>query len=454
MKRTLIAFSAAAVLIAGSCGLYFGLQKSKPRFNVLVVSACSIRRDRLGLYNPAFKSSTPKIDAWARSSFVFNNAAAERPWQNFAFEARDIITRRFLAQIGYYNFWDREKGYMFYVPPTEYDQDDDQWFWSEQAILHYQQSLKELHDAILAKHKEPFFIFSHLKYMHYPYFDPVNMTDVDFAKLSPRSRELLGKYRKHPEEFSPQLPLVELLLNNFDLLKKKFRVHQQVHSVAGVVSDPARDARWSQTPGFEDDLRLARELYALKLTKFDDMASEILNLYGDPELQKNTVVIFTGDHGEAFMEHGVIGHSVNVYEEMLRYPLMVKFPGQRQGVVIAGQTNHRYMAEIVKGIVEGRIRADNFQEAVKGETPEYILSRNCPDTIRSVRYRSQWKFIENVGTGSNELYDLSKDPGEKANLIDANPDMAWRLKEYLVDHLAEIRHDNTQGRWSKVCQAN
>lgn len=424
---------------------------SRGKMNVLVVSSCSLRPDRLGVYNPEFKRS-PKIDEWSRGAYIFTNAVAEEPWQNFSYEASEIIDRPYLARNGYLVFGQRPTGFHFIVPPTETAGLHDEWFWSDDAILHYQESFTELRQAVLGGRKRPFYIFSHLKYMHYPYYDPVNMTEEDFARLSPKSRELLNRYVSRPLDFEVQLPVVSILLNNFDVLKKKFKIpeDQLVLSTAGVISDPKRTARWRNTPGYQNDLILVKELYDLKMERFDEMASQVLNLYGNKDMQDNTIVIFTGDHGEALMEHGVLGHSVNVYEEMLRYPLMVKFP-QGKGGVIDQQINHTLMAKLVAGMVSGEVHAGNFEDKVKKLNQDFLIARNCQDNIRTVRYRSEWKYIKDLVTGANELYNLKADPGETVNLVEREPDMAWKLEEYMIDHQADFKRRSKREQFRRTC---
>jgi hypothetical protein len=448
-----IAASALVIRVSVSGG---GQAASAPHLNVLVVSVCSLRFDRLGVFNPDFKG-TPKIDEWAKGAFRFTNGIAERPWQNYTYEGSDVVKRHWLGSMGYRDFPGRFEGYRFYVPPVErLDGDDGKkvWFWPQNAILNYGPGLEELKAEVTRDSNVPFYIFTHLKYLHYPYLDSVNMHDADFAKLPPKSRELLAKYRAHPEKYDVQLPLIELLTNSFDLLKKKLGLKNDVFAVAGVVSDPIRNAKWRESPGFKDDLQLVKDMYDLKMPRFDDMAADILNLYGDKDLQARTVVIFTGDHGESFSEHGVIGHSVNVYDEMLRFPLVVKFPGQRRGEVIDSQMTHLQLAKLARGIVEGRVTAANFAEEARKASSDIVLSRNCPDTIRSARLKSEWKFIKNLDSGQNELYNLKSDPGETRNIINDNGEIAWRLEEYMVDHEADLQRENRNGVHSRVCTAN
>ena len=52
----------------------------------------------------------------------------------------------------------------------------------------------------------------------------------------------------------------------------------------------------------------------------------------DPELRDNTIVVFTGDHGEEFFEKGRLGHNSTFSEEQIRIPLILKLPGMTPSV--------------------------------------------------------------------------------------------------------------------------
>jgi arylsulfatase A-like enzyme len=55
---------------------------------------------------------------------------------------------------------------------------------------------------------------------------------------------------------------------------------------------------------------------------------ELRTLVPDGQL----MVVFTSDHGEAFLEHGHLGHGVSLYQEQLRVPLIVEYPDGRPAV--------------------------------------------------------------------------------------------------------------------------
>ncbi len=53
-------------------------------------------------------------------------------------------------------------------------------------------------------------------------------------------------------------------------------------------------------------------------------------------LYDNTLIVFFGDHGEEFLDHGSLLHGHTVYDEVTHVPLMIKLPHQKQGSVVTG----------------------------------------------------------------------------------------------------------------------
>lgn len=453
-KKKFILLGALVVVAAAGAGVarYWTGSAAARRLNVLVVSACSVRWDKLGFYNPESRL-TPRLDAWAGDAVIFNNAVAELPWQNFSQHARPLINPEFLRRNRMLAAGGMVENHVI-IPPLKRTAGGE-LYWGDKDILNYRDGVERLRMQ-LRRSSDAFYLFVHLKYMHFPHYDDLNMGPSEWSRLNPKSRDLLREYTGNPAAHEAKLPLIEFLLNDISLAKRLFNVQSEIFSTAGIVSDPSRTARWRATKGVEDDIRLARELYDLKMEKFDEHAAEVVNLFGDPGLQANTVVVFMGDHGEALMDHGMIGHSVNVYDEMVRYPLVVKFPGPGAAVRLNGQINHTVMAEIVKGMIDGSVTRDNLVAEAEKRSLEVAMSRNCMDNIRSARYRGEWKFIKNLVTGRNELYDLTKDPRETVNLADTNPEMAWKLDDFLMSH--PITPSTSFGRVATaeamVCNAN
>src|SRR4051812_42313462 len=102
MKRKLTLVCLVLICLVSAVAVILSAKSRRAaRPNVLFISACSLRQDRLGIYNRAATRS-PNLDRWSQGAgVIFDNAIAERPWENFIFESDETITRSFLNDNGY-----------------------------------------------------------------------------------------------------------------------------------------------------------------------------------------------------------------------------------------------------------------------------------------------------------------------------------------------------------------
>jgi arylsulfatase A-like enzyme len=78
-----------------------------------------------------------------------------------------------------------------------------------------------------------------------------------------------------------------------------------------------------------DDRRLAlRELYEAEVMAFDHYFGWFISELRRLGIYDRAMIIFTSDHGEEFFEHSGWGHAHDLYNELVRVPLVIKFPGQ------------------------------------------------------------------------------------------------------------------------------
>ncbi|MGH2544388.1 MAG: sulfatase, partial [Ardenticatenaceae bacterium] len=96
---------------------------------------------------------------------------------------------------------------------------------------------------------------------------------------------------------------------------------------------PAADAEWL-TGGLRlrDLVSLYRDMVAYNDARFGEVVA-MLRARGQWE---GSLVIVAGDHGEAFGEHGLMGHTNGLWEEQIGVPLLVKFPRQTEASVCDG----------------------------------------------------------------------------------------------------------------------
>lgn len=81
----------------------------------------------------------------------------------------------------------------------------------------------------------------------------------------------------------------------------------------------------------EGELALLKKLYDLQITYIDRMLQRYLPLIS--EGLENTVVVITADHGEEFMENGMLGHARPLSDLLLRIPLIIAGSTLKQRVV-------------------------------------------------------------------------------------------------------------------------
>lgn len=91
--------------------------------------------------------------------------------------------------------------------------------------------------------------------------------------------------------------------------------------------DPERPGARVRTVGARD-LEHVQSLYAAELAWTDAQIGTILAELKRLGLAERTLVVVLADHGDEFFEHGGIGHRTTLFEELVRIPLILRLPGE------------------------------------------------------------------------------------------------------------------------------
>ena len=197
-------------------------------------------------------------------------------------------------------------------------------------------------------------------------------------------------------------------------------------------------------------------VYAETLMAVDDSVGRVFD-----ELQKrgeldSTLVIYMGDNGFAFGEHGLIDKRT-AYEESMRVPMLARCPelfsgGRRIKEVVAGldimptvlETAGAPTPKGLDGMSWLPLAANRPVSWRKELLYEYYWERNYPQTPTMHALRGdRYKFIRYQGIWDiDELYDLQEDPLESRNLIN-DPRYAGTIQE-MREHLFDVL-ENTGG---------
>ena len=181
-----------------------------------------------------------------------------------------------------------------------------------------------------------------------------------------------------------------------------------------------RDEVLAPFPRTEAAVRLHRSEYYSLITYTDEVIGRILDELERSGLDKNTIVIFTSDHGLAVGSHGLMGKQ-NLYEHTIRVPLIFKGPNIQQNVQTDGMVYMQGLyattcdlagIEIPETVDFPSLLPQLRQPEAKGQ--EYIWGsyRHLQRMVRSDRY----KLIVYPKVKEIQFFDMEKDPYETKNL--------------------------------------
>lgn len=190
--------------------------------------------------------------------------------------------------------------------------------------------------------------------------------------------------------------------------------------------------------------RFKENPYDGEIAYMDEYVGKIINRLKSRGVLRDTLVVIVGDHGEAFGEHGELGHQVFCYEENLRVPLIIsgsrlprdKRVTPRVDVMDVTPTILDYLGIPVYGNVQGisllpLIRGKDVKQ--RGFYIESIFSKEAMGGAAVKGWiEDGYKYID---LPRPELYYLAMDPIEKNNLFFKKNFLAQKMKQKMRGYL-------------------
>jgi arylsulfatase A-like enzyme len=200
------------------------------------------------------------------------------------------------------------------------------------------------------------------------------------------------------------------------------------------------------------DLLDDHDEYTAAMMRVDEHVGELQDELEARGIADETLVVFTGDHGEALGEHGYEGHGRTLYDEELNVPLAFDHDALPEEQV-ATQVRTIDILPTLLSLVDAE-GLDAAGEPIF-EPPEAGLGD--PDAIEPTDEGRQlftmayptfgdavatrtpdWKLIRDREAGAEELYDLEADPAERDDRSDEKGTRREALAEDLDSWLAEF----------------
>lgn len=403
--------------------------------NTLIISVCSLRRDLLGAYGHQGVEIMPNLEKFFReSTLVFSNMYNGIPWISI------------IAFFDPYFPELREKGFTRPGPFTDdpyiriplqktyesmefRDTNDSDWEKDYKKYFEYARS------SLLSNSTLPFVLVTHIKYMHYPLIDYFNADSEWDYYLNDSEKALIKEYLAHKEIYYAKLPFLLMLTSDPEYAiahpgVPKLKPGEDRRKLLGYVTNDKYLREWKLSANYQTDLAILKKVYAGNARYLDShIVGPLVNLFGDKELKLNTQVVFAGDHGELHMERDKLTHATSPYDEALAIPAAVYIPGGQHGPEVVNEQMHIHsLADFAKDIAENTVRAVDAPQKVKKYFSDAIIMRDCTNTIHALRYKNEYKYIIDDASGTRQLFDLTKDPGEEHDIAGAQPELAARME--------------------------
>ena len=163
------------------------------------------------------------------------------------------------------------------------------------------------------------------------------------------------------------------------------------------------------------------EYYGL-VTHLDEQVGRVLSALEESAHAKNTIVIYTADHGLAMGSHGLLGKQ-NVYEQSMRCPLILSGPGVPRGKSSESLTYvhdlYATVCDLAGVAAPSGIDSESLTSIMDGSVKSVRESLFLPfqDNQRAVR-NERWKLHVYPKINHRLLFDLVDDPHEMNNLAE------------------------------------
>lgn len=416
---------------------------SRPVKRVILVTIDTLRQDALSVYGNG-EISTPNIDQFSKDGVLYTKAISEAPWtlpsiasiftgvSSFVHLVQQVENRiplsiptlaEYMSGAGYYTtaigsnvLLDNasfSRGFLeYHFFPSDHEKHPEEPTFGLTLLKRIQgknnpapstQKITAFSKMWLEKNKDKnFFLWIHYYDPHLPYVPPQPLI---------------------PEEKPPVTVGSAVSLQLASAIKMGFFV------------PTLREREW------------IKKLYLAEAKSVDQGFGSILAALKENALYEDSLMIVTSDHGEEFWEHGKQGHSHSVYNELLRVPLVIKFPAGEAGLYESNVS----ITQILPTILDVCEIRSNPQFSLWSLVPykdnpppdEPVISANLAQFHHSIAVSfGTMKYIQDLITNREELYDLTADSQEQTSIASLYPEQLQKAR----DILKEFKNESTRLR--------
>ena len=435
MRRWLAARALSLAVIMAGCG------GPQPR-DVILVTLDTTRADHLSAFGYE-RPISPELDRFARESVVFPRAWSTDSWTLPAHAS--ILTGHYPTRHGAHFSHEGGAHSLAEVIPGKGREDLKVNVLPDDAIT-LAELLQERGYATAA------FVGGPWLAPPFGLLQGYDVKDADVRALKGRPANLLTRAAVAWLETIPSNRRLHLLVNYFD-------PHSPYEPPKGFDTLPRAKEPLGVTPfGVLGGAPLSPDDHARFIDRYDGEIGFMDSQFGRLMMAlrrqgrfDDALIIVVADHGESFGEHGLMEHGRWLYEEVLRVPLLIHFPGGRAGgtvvetpvsvvdllTLVADEVGFR-IPSVQDGLPVGRRRVVMGESFRDSFMLKHYGDRFDRDLVALIRW--PWKLIV-PSRGPNELYRLDVDPHELHDRSAADNERARKL----LRAMRHARHDLSAG---------
>lgn len=430
--------------------------------NIILISIDTLRSKSLSCYGYK-KNTSPNLCEFAKNAYLFSNTYSQSSYTldshlatmtSLYPSSHKVITAykdflspeiKTLAQIL------KESGYTTvyngiltdsHLPLNKGLERGFEIFQKESSFEKLKSTLSDL-----KSNNKKFFLFFHTYKLHDPYTpkaenykrfgDKDNINHISDEELCEETLNMISeKYSNEYKKFQENYP------NNKE--KKSCFILENFKDFSLTVLKFDRDVTFKITLDIWNSKITSEEeylsLYEAEIFELDTDLKNLFDHLKQTELLNNSIVIITGDHGEAFGEHGKWRHVNNLYNETIKVPLIIYIPYTKGGVIKKLAQNIDIVPSLLP-IVGIDSLFDQFQgiNLFSKKENKYIYSERFINKQQAV-ITNEWKLIvfnEDAKQKKIELYNIKRDPNETDEVSKSNPRVVDMLINALEIHNRE-----------------
>lgn len=271
-------------------------------------------------------------------------------------------------------------------------------------------------------------------FKYYDEWGPVHEANkaIDFI----RNRD--GKFRKSGKPFALVVSMNPPHMD-YKAVPQKYKDIYKDIPVESLISKPSIEPAGTK---WGDHYRKSVKDYYAAISGVDEQFGRILRVLEEDGLSANTIVVFTSDHGDCMGIHGEVTKN-NPYEESMRVPLLIRFPGKikphTDDILLSTTDLYPTLLGLMGYAASIPNEVDGANLAVylttgKGSKPDsqwYMRISNADTSmgLRGLR-TDRYTFVINQQKENQKdvmLFDRKEDPYQMKNIAGENPSLEKEL---------------------------